>query len=135
MAKRIKFRYRLAKGAKAYRCGPGIRRVRPEYRAPAAFSSFSPLWRAVWHCALIAFIWGAAIGACWLIYLAFDLPDIDAVLARKRQPSIAILDRSGLKISTVNDLYGTPASIETLPPHVWQAVVAVEDKRFFKHFG
>ena len=28
---------------------------------------------------------------------------------------------------------GTPVSVETLPPHVWQAIVAIEDKRFFNH--
>ena len=28
---------------------------------------------------------------------------------------------------------GTPVSVETLPPHVWQAIVAIEDKRFFDH--
>jgi penicillin-binding protein 1A len=28
---------------------------------------------------------------------------------------------------------GTPVSVDSLPPHVWQAIVAIEDKRFFEH--
>jgi penicillin-binding protein 1A len=32
-------------------------------------------------------------------------------------------------------MYGETVSVERLPPHVWQAVVAIEDKRFFSHFG
>ena len=28
---------------------------------------------------------------------------------------------------------GPPVSTDTLPPHVWQSIIAIEDKRFFKH--
>ncbi|MBO4672374.1 MAG: transglycosylase domain-containing protein, partial [Alphaproteobacteria bacterium] len=42
-------------------------------------------------------------------------------------------DDSGHEIRSSNRIMGTPVSVDTLPPHVWQAIVAIEDKRFFEH--
>ncbi|MDR1009273.1 MAG: PBP1A family penicillin-binding protein [Rickettsiales bacterium] len=128
MATRIRFKYRIARGASAYRCGPGIRK-NFRYRAPRG------LWGSIVHICILLGIWGAVAGACALLYLAFTLPDIDKIVAQTRQPSITIIDRHGEKIISINDMYGAKVSIETLPPHVWQAIVATEDKRFFTHYG
>ena len=43
------------------------------------------------------------------------------------------LDKDGNEIRSANRIMGTPVSVETLPAHVWQAIVAIEDKRFFEH--
>lgn len=66
-----------------------------------------------------------------VIYLR--MPSLDAILHETRDATIVFLDASGGEIRSANRIMGTPVSTETLPPHVWQAIVAIEDKRFFKH--
>lgn len=66
-----------------------------------------------------------------VIYLR--MPSLDAILHETRDATIVFLDASGDEIRSANRIMGTPVSTETLPPHVWQAIVAIEDKRFFKH--
>ncbi|MCQ2599663.1 MAG: PBP1A family penicillin-binding protein, partial [Alphaproteobacteria bacterium] len=57
----------------------------------------------------------------------------DTVLHETRQPAIIFLDKNGTEIRSSNRIMGTPVSVNTLPPHVWQAIIAIEDKRFFSH--
>lgn len=71
-----------------------------------------------------------------ILYVAviyFQMPSLDAILNETRAPAIVFLDKDGGEIRSANKIMGTPVSIESLPPHVWQAIVAIEDKRFFEH--
>lgn len=71
-----------------------------------------------------------------VIYVAiiyFQMPSLDAILNETRAPAIVFLDKNGAEIRSSNKIMGTPVSTKTLPPHVWQAIVAIEDKRFFEH--
>ena len=111
-------KYRLARGSKLYHCG--AKRI-------ACGGAFYYL--------LLLASWGAAAGAAFLVALSFTLPDINHAMNERRAPSITILDRNGAKVASLNDLYGEPVDMEDLPEHVWQAIVAVEDKRYFSHFG
>lgn len=66
-----------------------------------------------------------------VIYLR--MPSLDAILHETRAAAVVFLDKNGNEIRASNRIMGTPVSVETLPPYVWQAVVAIEDKRFFEH--
>lgn len=61
------------------------------------------------------------------------MPSLDAILHETRLPTIVFLDDAGKEIRSSNRIMGTPVTVDTLPPHVWQAIVAIEDKRFFEH--
>lgn len=61
------------------------------------------------------------------------MPSLDAILHETRPAAIVFLDKDGTEIRSSNRIMGTPVSVETLPPYVWQAIVAIEDKRFFEH--
>ena len=61
------------------------------------------------------------------------MPSLDAILHETRPPAIVFLDDNGNEIRSSNRIMGTPVSVDNLPPHVWQAIVAIEDKRFFEH--
>ena len=119
-----RFDYKLSPGARVYHCGPG--EPRPDRRL---FRQ-----RILWRLVSIA-IWGGVALFTALLYLALTLPNIESVTNRTRSPSITILDRRGDKIAALNELYGETVGVESLPAHVWQAVVAIEDRRFFSHFG
>ena len=80
-------------------------------------------------------IWAGIIFSILLLYLALTLPNIEHITNKTRSPSITILDRNGEKITSINDMYGDTVDVETLPKHIWHAVIATEDKRFFEHFG
>lgn len=74
--------------------------------------------------------------ACLGLYVLFvflQMPSLDSILHETREPAIVFLDRNGREIRSDGRIMGMPVSVEKLPPHVWQAIVAIEDKRFFEH--
>lgn len=80
-------------------------------------------------------VWGfVAVGAVIAFY-ALQLPAIGALMDETRRPGITLLARDGSLLATGGEFYATPRAVRELPPHVWQAVVAIEDRRFFDHFG
>ncbi len=124
-----RFKYNLSKGCKAYHCGPA-------YTGKIKGIKYkSDFWKVILFRLFIFGIWCGIALSILLVYLALTLPNIDDVMNQTRSPSIVILDRSNEKIASINDLYGDTVNVEKLPKHVWQAVVATEDKRFFDHWG
>ncbi|MBQ9540129.1 MAG: transglycosylase domain-containing protein [Alphaproteobacteria bacterium] len=87
------------------------------------------LWSGVFNLGLLGIIF--VVGYVGVVYLR--MPSLDAILYEKRLPTIVFLDDAGNEIRSSNRIMGTPVTVETLPPHVWQAIVAIEDKRFFEH--
>lgn len=69
----------------------------------------------------------------YVSYIYLRMPSLDSILHETRDATIIFLDKNGNEIRSANRIMGTPVSVETLPPHVWQAIVAIEDKRFFQH--
>ena len=66
-------------------------------------------------------------------FIYMRMPSLDYILHETRPAAVIFLDKNGNEIRSANRIMGTPVSVETLPPHVWQAIIAIEDKRFFKH--
>ena len=89
-------------------------------------------WRlTLWMLNLIAV---AMLGiGIYVTVIYFQMPSLDAILYETRAPAIVFLDKDGNEIRSANKIMETPVSVETLPPYVWQSIVAIEDKRFFKH--
>ncbi|MBQ2859231.1 MAG: transglycosylase domain-containing protein, partial [Alphaproteobacteria bacterium] len=85
----------------------------------------------VWCMNLLLLGCVAIAGYVAVIYLR--MPSLDAILHETRDAAVVFLDKDGREIRSANRIMGTPVSVETLPPHVWQAIVAIEDKRFFRH--
>lgn len=73
-----------------------------------------------------------AVGG-YVAYIYMRMPSLDSILHETRPAAITILDKNGNEIRSSGRIMGTPVSVDTLPPHVWQAIVAIEDKRFFEH--
>ena len=84
---------------------------------------------------LVVGIWGG-IGAGMIIaYEASRLPPIDQIAVPKRPPNIAILAADGTLIANRGDTGGASVRIKELPRYLPQAFVAIEDRRFYHHFG
>ena len=90
----------------------------------------NPLWR---YSLLALFFSGLAIVA----YLIKDLPSPRRLTSQENfAVSTQIFDRNGVLLYEVFvDENRIPIQLETLPPHVLQATIAIEDKNFYGHFG
>ena len=71
--------------------------------------------------------------AIYVVIVFLQMPSLDAILHETRPAAVVFLDKDGNELRASNRIMGTPVSVETLPPYVWQAIVAIEDKRFFEH--
>jgi penicillin-binding protein 1A len=86
-------------------------------------------WFALACCACFALVVAIAL------YFGHDLPSIERVYEVKRRPQVIVLDAAGARIGTYGDLYGDSVKLRDLPPHVARAVLAIEDRRFYRHWG
>ena len=70
-------------------------------------------------------------------YLFWGLPLPTQLTSESRNPvSTQILDRNGKLIYEIFEgKRRTPIKLNELPPYVYQATLAIEDKNFYKHFG
>jgi penicillin-binding protein 1A len=67
--------------------------------------------------------------------LNLSLPPIKNFNAKVRTPSVTIQAIDGTVIANYGDLYDEFLNVSDLPPHVVNALLAVEDKRFYAHNG
>lgn len=86
------------------------------------------------------FVWGfnlclalVAALAMYVTVIFLQMPSLDAILHETRPAAVVFLDENGDEIRSAGRIMGTPVSVDNLPPHVWQAIIAIEDKRFFAH--
>ena len=80
-------------------------------------------------------IW-SAVGLGGLVaWYAYGLPDVSKLETPSRRPSVTLLATDGKPFAKFGDLYGGPVALADLPPHLIQAVIATEDRRFYSHFG
>ncbi len=64
-----------------------------------------------------------------------SLPDVDALLDGRARGSVTLLDRDGKVFAWRGDQFGGVITADTVSPHLKNAVIATEDKRFYRHFG
>lgn len=76
-------------------------------------------------------------GVLALLYMLRDLPSPTRLTASENfAVSTQIFDRKGrLLYEIFADENRIPIELETLPPHVYQATIAIEDKNFYSHWG
>jgi penicillin-binding protein 1A len=92
------------------------------------------LWRLV-NWGLVAAIWGTVTLAIVVGWYAYDLPDVTSIAKSGRQPSITMIAADGSQIAAVGDVRGKTVSLDEVPLALQQALIAVEDRRFYDHLG
>lgn len=68
-------------------------------------------------------------------WYGWDLPDISRLETPERRPAVTLTAADGSVFARFGDYHGGSVSFSDLPPHLVQAVVATEDRRFFSHGG
>lgn len=91
--------------------------------------------RRLWPWFIAIMIWALIMVTGVLGYFVLDLPDVRKVLVAAAVPTIQITDNRGTEIGRLGDRHGTPIPLQSLPKHVPLAFVAMEDRRFYQHFG
>lgn len=70
-----------------------------------------------------------------LMWASQDMPDTSPLWAPKSTPQILVLDRHGREILKTGGLEAKPVILSELPQILPQALIAVEDKRYYHHIG
>ncbi len=86
-----------------------------------------------WGIALI--LWGVLLVTLIVLWYGQEIPKITQQATFERRPSVTILANDGSVITRYGDLKGEALNVDDLPPHLVQAILAVEDRRFYYHFG
>lgn len=92
-------------------------------------------WRRIAAWSVAAGVWLVLLVGAVVAWYAWDLPDVRRIAESTRQPSLQVVDVEGGRIASFGELYGVALSVEEMPPHLPQAVLAIEDRRFYSHFG
>ena len=80
-------------------------------------------------------IWGGiALGAVVLYYGA-RLPPTSEWSVPKRPPNIRIVATDGTLMGNRGDTGGEAVKLSDLPPYLPKALIAIEDRRFYSHYG
>ncbi|MBZ6077153.1 transglycosylase domain-containing protein [Microvirga puerhi] len=91
--------------------------------------------RRLVYSGIVLCLWGIiAVGAV-VAYYAAQLPPIDQLTVPKRPPNIAIMASDGSLIANRGETGGQTVTLKELPPYLPKAFVAIEDRRFYDHFG
>jgi penicillin-binding protein 1A len=80
-------------------------------------------------------IWGVVGAGALAVYYGSQLPPIDQLAVPKRPPNIAIMGADGELLANRGDTGGAAIRISDLPPYLPKAFIAIEDRRFYFHWG
>src|SRR6187399_965211 len=86
--------------------------------------------------------WGAVLGL-WaaiaivgvVIWVGAHLPAIQSLEIPKRPPTIQIVGLDGSVLASRGEMAGSNVALKDLPPYLPKAFIAIEDRRFYSHYG
>lgn len=110
-----------------------VRKSKSEKQKPEKLpSKFAP-W--IVRAGVLATTWAAIAFVVLILFYAIDLPNIDKPKELGRRPSLTILARDGSVLVHTGQSQGDFYTLKQLPKYVPEAVMAIEDRRFYHHFG
>jgi penicillin-binding protein 1A len=84
---------------------------------------------------LVVGLWIGIAGVGFVAWVGAHLPPIQSLEIPKRPPSIQIVDLQGRALARRGDLAGAPVPLKEMPAYVPKAFIAIEDRRFYEHYG
>jgi penicillin-binding protein 1A len=80
-------------------------------------------------------LWGGLIFAGLVAWQFTKLPPIQTLVVPKRPPTITILGSDNKVIAVRGEMGGSSIPLSAMPKYLPQAFIAIEDRRFYYHFG
>ena len=93
------------------------------------------IWRLIWGITWRVSVIGALILACAVAISYQSIPTMAELKDGRHRGSVTFYDRNNAVYAWRGDQFGGPVSFATVSPHLVNAVVATEDRRFYRHFG
>ncbi|MFK7869781.1 MAG: transglycosylase domain-containing protein [Roseobacter sp.] len=89
------------------------------------------IWGIFWRVSVfVAFVLSLMVG-----YYYTTLPPVTDLLDGRARGSVTLLDRDSQVFAWRGDQFGGAVTAQTVSPYLKNAIVATEDKRFYRHFG
>ncbi len=92
------------------------------------------LSRLIYWCAVLG-LWGAIATVGLVVWVGAHLPAIQSLEIPKRPPTIEITGMDGSMLAQRGEMAGANVSLKDLPPYLPKAFIAIEDRRFYSHYG
>jgi len=89
------------------------------------------IWAVSWRLGLVV----GLIIAGFSFYFASQMPPVGDLIDGRTRGSVTMTDFRGEVFAWRGDQFGGMITVETISDHLKNAVVATEDKRFYRHFG
>ena len=115
--------------------GPGKSSSKRSNRRPRKRARKRSLIGRAIYWSLVLGLWVGIGAAGTIAWTGAHLPAIQSLEIPKRPPSIQIVDVSGHPLATRGDSGGAVLPLKELPSYVPQAFIAIEDRRFYEHYG
>jgi penicillin-binding protein 1A len=80
-------------------------------------------------------LWGAIAAVGLIVWVGAHLPAIQSLEIPKRPPTIQITGADGSVLAIRGEMAGSNVALKDLPPYLPKAFIAIEDRRFYSHFG
>ncbi|MQX17290.1 PBP1A family penicillin-binding protein [Sinorhizobium terangae] len=108
---------------------------RGSQRGSGSGGGFFGLVRRLAYWCIVLGIWGAIGIGGLVLYYGARMPSATSWSIPDRPPNVKILSVSGDIIANRGATGGEALSLENMSPYIPQAVIAIEDRRFYSHFG
>ena len=92
---------------------------------------FRLIWNVIWRSSAVVVL----ILLLYVGYVFTTLPNLSELLDGRARGSVTLLDREGDVFAWRGDQFGGAVRANTVSPYLRDAVVATEDKRFYRHLG
>lgn len=93
------------------------------------------LWRLIWGVTWRGTLAVILLVGLWVGYVFTTLPELNALLDGRARGSVTLLDNEGRVFAWRGDQFGGVVTADTVSPDLKNAIVATEDKRFYRHIG
>jgi penicillin-binding protein 1A len=114
---------------------PSASRGRPSGRSGSGGGRRRGFVRGTIYWALVLGLWATIAVAGVLAWVTLTLPPIQSLEIPKRPPQIEIVGLDGRPLATRGEMHGQTVTLKDLPPYLPRAFIAIEDRRFYHHFG
>ncbi|MDJ0821961.1 MAG: transglycosylase domain-containing protein [Paracoccaceae bacterium] len=91
--------------------------------------------RLIWRTSVAAVSVALIILMGAVFYTYTTLPELETLKDGRARGSVTIFDRDGAAFAWRGDQFGGVVNAEDVSPHLKNAVIATEDKRFYRHLG
>ena len=109
------------------------RKKRKPSRLKLALANHPLLYKGIRLC-LLSLIWGTIVLGAAIVYFISQVPDPIIAALDDRPPNVTVLAADGTVLAE-RGLRRGHVRLDSLPPYLVQAVLATEDRRFYRHFG